>query len=358
MSGQLLKRGENNVTKRVVLFVSLSFFVAFFFLMGLFVGTSGMSLVDAVKALFGNGEAANVRIVQMIRLPRMIAALVAGAGLALSGLILQSSLRNPMASPATLGISNAAVLGANVGLIVLSGGFLSTNNGNNWASSNPYAVSLIAFVFAMSCVLIVLGLSKIRHFAPNVVILSGIALGSLYSAITTIIQYFAVDTQIASAIYWTFGDVGRASFRDDWIMLAVTGVAIALFSFLAYPLNALSGGDSFAKSLGVKTGLLRFIALLTASAVSAVIISSLGIIGFLGIVAPHIARRFVGNDHRVLIPASCLMGAVLLEVSDILSRLVLNGTSLPVGAVTALFGAPFFLYIIFRRKEVKDDAMH
>ena len=210
----------------------------------------------------------------------------------------------------------------------------------------------------MSCVLIVLGLSKIRHFAPNVVILAGIALGSLYSAITTIIQYFAVDTQIASAIYWTFGDVGRASFRDDWIMLTVTGAAIILFSFLAYPLNALSGGDSFAKSLGVKTGLLRFVALLTASAVSAVIISSLGIIGFLGIVAPHIARRFVGNDHRVLIPASCLMGAVLLEVSDILSRLLLNGTSLPVGAVTALFGAPFFLYIIFRRKEVKDNAMH
>jgi iron complex transport system permease protein len=110
--------------------------------------------------------------------------------------------------------------------------------------------------------------------------------------------------------------------------------------------------------LGVKTGLLRFVALLTASAVSAVIISSLGIIGFLGIVAPHIARRFVGNDHRVLIPASCLMGAVLLEVSDILSRLLLNGTSLPVGAVTALFGAPFFLYIIFRRKEVKDNALH
>ena len=338
--------------KKAIVLIVLLVGVLVCFLGGIAVGSSGLSFGESVAALFGNGEVTAVRIVQSIRLPRTLAALIAGAGLAVAGLMMQTTLHNPMASPATLGVSNAAVFGANLAIIGFAGGFLSTgHNVDNYTTGfNPFATSLIAFLFAMGAILVVLALSKIKRYAPETVILCGIALGFLFTALTTILQFYATDVGLSAAVIWTFGDLGRATFETDWIMLAVVGVGVAAFLLLQWRYNALGLGEEVASSLGVKVSLLRFFTLLVASMITAVIVSYLGMIGFVGIICPHIMRRIIGNDHRFLIPSSFLAGSVLLLFSDIFSRLVGGGSTIPIGAVTALLGAPFFLALVFFRK--------
>lgn len=322
------------------------------FVLGLSIGSSGLSFWESMKALFGIGEERAVRIVQKIRLPRVLSGLFAGMGLALSGLILQSCLDNPMASPATLGVSDASVLGANLGILLLSGGYLATKDGAGWNSYNPYAVSSFAFLFALGSTLLILLLSKIRNFEPSTMILSGIALSFLYKAIVTLIQYFATDVQLTAAVYWSFGDLSRSSLWDSLIMGGVVLPSFLIFFLFAWRLNALSLGEKQAKSLGVKTGPLRLLLLSLASLMTATCIAFLGVIGFVGLIAPHVMRKILGNDHRYLIPGSALFGAILLLASDTLARLIMNGITLPVGAVTSLLGAPFFLYLVFaERKE-------
>jgi iron complex transport system permease protein len=346
----LRKLNHHKKYRLTVIFVLFLLVILVFFL-SLFVGSSNMSFVDGVKALFGEGTKTNILIMQNIRLPRVLAGLIAGFGLAASGHIMQSSLNNPMASPSTLGVSNAAVLGANIAIIVLSGGYFDSANGSNWNSSNPYVTVTFAFLFALGAMATILALSSFRGFQPNTVVLAGIALGSLFSAVTTLIQYFATDTQLASAVYWTFGDLGRATYQTDWIMLAVVSVSTIVFFFLSKSLNVMQSGDESAKSLGINPSLVRFICLFLASLIAATCISFLGIIGFLGIIAPQVMKRIVGEDHRYSLISSCLFGSLLLILSDTLARALLQGTSLPVGAITSILGAPFFLYIIFSKKE-------
>lgn len=269
-----------------------------------------MSVRQCVSALFGSGDSAAVRIMQHIRLPRLLAAVIAGAGLSVSGLIMQTVLGNPMASPATLGVSNAAVFGANLSIIALSGGFLSTGNNltSYTAGADPFATSALAFVFAAGSVLVVLALCRLRDFSPNVVVLAGIALGSVWTAATTILQFYATDVGLSAAVIWSFGDLGRATYRADWIMLAVTAAGIAVFAALAWRYNALLSGGDAAGSMGVNVALLRWVSLLLASLITAVCVSFLGMIGFVGIICPHAVKRLVGHDHRWALPAATLCG--------------------------------------------------
>lgn len=318
----------------------------------LFVGSSHMSIADCAAALFKSGSAANVRIVWNIRIPRVLAAMIAGAGLSVSGLIMQTTLGNPMASPSTLGVSNAAVFGANLSIIAFSGGFLSTgNNLTNYAvGANPYATSLIAFIFSALSILLILGLCRLRSFSPNVVVLAGIAIGSVWTAATTILQFYATDVGISAAVIWNFGDLGRATYRTDAIMAAVTLGSLIFFALMSWRYNALLSGEATAKSMGINVELLRFFSLLLASVVTAVCVSFLGIIGFVGIICPHVTKKLLGQDHRFAIPVSVLSGSLLLLCADTLSRSMGNGSALPVGAITSLLGAPFFIAIIFSKR--------
>lgn len=343
---------QKNQLRKILILIVLAGFTFVLFLIALMVGTSNLSFGESFLALFGQGDSSSVRIVLNIRLPRALAGLIAGAGLSLSGLMMQTTLNNTMASPSTLGVSNAAVLGANIGIVLLSGGMVDTNGGVQW-SYNPYAISVFAFVFALGSILLVLALSKFKNFSPNTVVLVGVALGLFFTAITTLIQYFATDIQLSSAVYWTFGDLGRAGFDDVFIMLVPIAISFVFFQLFSRQYNALLLGDKGALSLGIPLSLFRFITLLLSSLICAVCISSLGIISFIGIIAPHIIKRFIGNDHKFLIPASLLSGSVILLFSDILARCLLRGTSLPVGAITAIIGAPFFLILLFTGKEKK-----
>ncbi len=337
----------------IILLIAAVFVVAF---VCLFVGSSHMTIAECLAALAKKGSAAQVRIIWNIRIPRVLAAIIAGAGLSLSGLVMQTNLNNPMASPSTLGVSNAAVFGANLSIIAFAGGFLST--GNNLSSytvgMNPYATSLMAFVFSTLSILVILGLCRLRAFQPGVVVLAGIAIGSVWTAATTILQFYATDVGLSAAVIWTFGDLGRATYRTDLIMAVVVIVGMIVFSALSWHFNALLSGDAAAKSMGVNVDLLRFVTMLIASVITAVCVSFLGVIGFVGIICPHVIKRLLGQDHRVSIPASALSGSLLLLLADTLSRSLGNGSALPVGAITSMLGAPFFLTIIFGRKRGSD----
>ena len=321
-------------------------------LLCLFVGSSHMSISDGLRALMKKSTAANNRIIWNIRIPRVLAAIIAGAGLSVSGLVMQTNLNNPMASPSTLGVSNAAVFGANLSIIAFAGGFLST--GNNLTSytvgANPYATSMVAFLFSTVSILLILGLCRLKAFQPGVVVLAGIAIGSVWTAGTTILQFYATDVGLSAAVIWTFGDLGRATYRTDLIMAAVVTVGLVFFRVISWQLNALLIGDAAAKSMGISVDMLRFSCMLLASVITAVCVSFLGIIGFVGIICPHVVKRILGQDHRVSVPASALAGSLLLLLADTFSRSMGNGSALPVGAITSLLGAPFFVAVIFSRR--------
>ncbi len=345
---ELEKRRKRNTI--IIITLAVALYVISFACM--FIGSSNMSFRDALDALQGVGSPAQNRIIWKIRFPRVLAAIIAGAGLSVAGLIMQTTLNNAMASPSTLGVSNAAVFGANLSIIAFAGGFLST--GNNLQSfdvgANPYATSLLAFVFSTASILLILGLCTVRSFSPNVVVLSGMAIGSVWTAATTILQFYATDVGLSAAVIWSFGDLGRATYRTDVIMATVVLAGVIFFMLMAWKYNALLSGEATAKTMGINVGGLRFVSLLLASVITAACVSFLGVIGFVGIICPHVTKKLLGQDHRVTIPVSCLMGSLLLVLADTLSRSLGSGSALPVGAITSLLGAPFFLAIIFGRK--------
>ena len=347
-----MKNERNQRRKEAAVFILLLAVILMAFVC-LFVGSSRMTVGDCLAALFKKSDATSVRIIWNIRIPRVLAAIIAGAGLSVSGLIMQTNLNNSMASPSTLGVSNAAVFGANLSIIAFAGGFLSTgNNLSNFAvGANPYSTSLMAFLFSTLSILLILGLCRIRAFSPNVVVLAGIAIGSVWSAATTILQFYATDVGISAAVIWNFGDLGRATYKTDLIMFVVVTLGILVFGLMSWRYNALLSGDAAARSMGINVDLLRFVSLLLASVITAVCVSFLGIIGFVGIICPHVTKKILGQDHRLSLPASALSGSLLLLFSDTLSRSMGNGSALPVGAITSLLGAPFFIAIIFSKKE-------
>lgn len=346
---EMKKRKKKNILAIVILLIALLVVSV----TCLFIGSSNMSFTDAFNALLGGGTNAQSRIIWRIRVPRVLAALIAGAGLSVAGLIMQTTLNNTMASPSTLGVSNAAVFGANLSIIAFAGGFLST--GNNLSSfdvgANPFATSVMAFAFSILSILLILGLCKVRSFSPNIVVLAGIAIGSVWTAATTILQFYATDVGLSAAVVWSFGDLGRATYRTDAIMAVVVAIGLVYFMLMSWKYNTLLAGDATAKTMGVNVDALRFVSLLLASVITAVCVSFLGVIGFVGIICPHVTKKILGQDHRVTIPVSCLMGSLLLVLADTLSRSMGSGSALPVGAITSLLGAPFFIAIIFSRKE-------
>jgi len=331
--------------KRTLTLLILSILLVVLFIGSIFIGSSHMSFIDGLKGLFGVGDQTNVIIVQNIRLPRVIAAVLVGVALSISGVIMQTMSNNVMASPTTLGVSNAAVLGANIAIIIIGGGTIAFNGGNI-TITNPYFTSGMAFLFALLGILLVLGLSRINKFNNATTVLLGITFGTFCTGVTTLIQYFASDTTLATAVYWSFGDLGRANYIDDLIILVVTAISLIFFLIFSYRYNAMLLGEDTSSTLGINLNVFRFISLLLASLLTAVCVSLVGIIGFIGLIVPQVMRKLVGNDHRFLIISSSLMGAVVLLFSDIISRILLSGFSLPVGAITSILGAPIFIIIL------------
>lgn len=292
----------------------------------------------------GNAE----MIVWHIRLPRILAAIVCGAGLAAAGVVMQSVLRNPLSSPYTLGISQAAAFGAAFAITTLGAGTLGRLLSDAIVINNPYLVTLCAFAASLAAAAAILVVAKYRSVSPEVMILVGVALAALFTAGTTFLQYFSSAEQIAAIVFWTFGDVGRATWIDLAIIVAIVIPCILYFMVRRWDYNALDSGDETAKSMGVPVERVRKTAMLLSSLIAAVVVSFLGIIGFIGLVSPHMVRRLIGDDQRYFFPGTCIVGGILLLGADTVARIIIAPAVLPVGVLTAFLGAPLFLYLLIR----------
>ncbi|MGP1587173.1 MAG: FecCD family ABC transporter permease [Treponemataceae bacterium] len=315
-------------------------------------GSVHLEVPVILKALFNQGSEEARVIIWKIRLPRIIAAIVAGAGLSVAGCIMQNNLRNPLASPSTLGITSAAAFGANVAIIVLSAGSMQSSTADAVTITNPYLVTLSAFVCSMGAMFIVIFLAKIKGFRADVIVLAGVSISSLFGAGITFLQFFANERKIASAVFWTFGNLGRIAWKELVIMSIVVVVSIIYFLFRSWDYNAFNVGEDSAGALGVNIRRVRFGGLFFSSVVTAVAVSFLGIISFVGLIGPQIMRMLIGTDHKFLIPGSAIMGALILLVSDTVARTILSPVILPVGVITSFLGAPLFLYVLLHEDKI------
>lgn len=277
-------------------------------------------------------------VIMDVRLPRILTAAIVGGGLALAGVIFQAILLNPLADPYTLGVSSGAAFGAALALVT------------NLTMLSPLSVPLFAFLGAMGAMATVLYLSATDgRYAANTLILSGVIVAAILSAGIGFIKYLA-DEQVSIIIFWLMGSFASRTWADVGLTFAFTVSTFFIALYYGRDLNIIALGSRSSDSLGVDTVRTRKILLITASLVTAICVSVSGIIGFIGLIIPHLMRFLAGPDNRKLLPLSCLAGALLLLCADTVSRAVLPH-EVPIGVLTALLGGPFFCYI-FRRKQL------
>lgn len=299
-------------------------------------GTYPLKLIHVVQSLLRIGDDTRAVVVWNVRLPRIAASLSVGAGLALAGLFIQTLLRNPLGSPSTLGISQGAAFGASCVIILFQ--------------ASPLWTAAAAFAGSLGATVLIVILGRLRGLTPEAVILAGVALSSLFGAATVLLQVLSDETRLARAVAWSFGDVGRSNWTQiGWLSLSVMGLWFVGFLWRWY-LNALDMGEEPAKNLGISVESMRWQGLILAALVSALATAFHGVIAFVGLIAPHAARRIVGADHRFLVPLTAVLGAALLLLADTVSRTILGTGSFPVGVVTSFLGAPLFLILLLKRR--------
>ena len=276
-------------------------------------------------------------VVVDVRLPRILSSAIVGGGLAISGVVFQGILLNPLADPYTLGVSAGAAFGASLA-ILLNIGFLGM-----------YSVPLFAFGGAIGTLFFVVYLSSSSGgFSSNNLILSGIIVAAILSAGISLLKFIA-DEQVSVIIFWLMGSFGSKTWTDVGLILLFVGIGFTIFIFFARDMNLMSLGNRTASSLGVDTRKVTLVLLVSASLVAAICVSISGIIGFVGLLVPHMMRLITGPDNRRLVPVSLLAGAILLLSADTITRAVLP-TEIPIGVLTALIGGPFFCYL-FRKQQ-------
>src|SRR5580698_2177088 len=304
-------------------------------------GPSGLPISTLIHTLLGSGLAdpGTREIVWQIRMPYAVMALLVGASLGLCGAEMQTILNNPLASPYTLGVSAAAAFGASLAIVLdiaIPG------------VSQTWVVSANAFVFAVLSALVLDLVARWRGMSTTGVVLMGIALVFAFHALVSLMQFIASADALQGLVFWTLGSLARS----DWPKIEVLAVALVLGLPLsmrnAWKLTALRLGEDRAASFGIDVRRLRLGTLLRVAALSALAVSFVGTIGFVGLIAPHIARTLFGEDHRFYLPGSMLIGAVTLSLASIASKLIIPGVLIPVGIVTALVGIPLFLGIVVR----------
>ena len=277
-------------------------------------------------------------IIITVRSPRIVAGVIAGVGLAICGVVMQSVLRNPLADPYTTGVSSGAGFGAT---IALTGGFVA-------ASNTP--VVLFAFIFALLPTLAIVVMSRHKSAAsPTVMIMFGIGLMYIFNAMTTVLMLWSNPEDLASVYQWQVGSLAKVEWSQIPYMFAIVLLGFIIIQCLSGKLNVLATGDDNAKALGLNPHRMRVLLLALTGLISAAVVSFTGIIGFVGLVTPHIVRIFIGADNRYLIPASALFGGMLMVVADLLGRCTIPDAILPVGVVMAFIGGPTFIWLLIRK---------
>lgn len=325
---------EKRRWRYLLLFIVL---IALSLLLDVATGPSLLPLRDVVATLLSPASADSMTyaIVMDMRLPIALMALVVGAALGLGGAQMQTLLDNPLASPFTLGLAAAAGFGAALALV--SGGF---------GLPPLIAIPAGAFVCCMLAASLLFGLALMQHVSSQTIILAGIAMLFLFQSLLSLLQFLSSPELNQQIVFWLFGSL----MRTTWDTLAITAVVTVACGILLYrdawQLTCLRLGEARARSLGVDVTRLRLKTLVLVALMTATAISFVGIIGFIGLVAPHIARMLIGEDQRFLIPLSALCGACMLSVSSVLSKSIIPGALFPIGIVTAIIGVPFFIWLI------------
>jgi iron complex transport system permease protein len=320
-------------------------------------GAAALSSADALRAVLSRLpgltaldpglSAAQRAIVFDLRLPRLVLALLVGCALALAGVVMQAFFQNPMADPSIIGVSAGASLGATVAVVSgLTGGIAGVG-----------AVPPAAFVGALLTTAAVYVLSRRGGQTPvGVLLLTGIALGSALSALGALVLVTGGDPtrrDLDQVVYWMLGSVAGRTWAHVLLILPYVAIAGVLTVLFARELNVLSLGDDTAHYLGLNVEQVRLLLLALASLLTAAAVAVSGIIGFIGLIVPHLMRIAAGPDHRMLVPTSGIAGGVLLALADVLARTMAAPTEVPVGIITSLLGAPFFLYLLHRRREYR-----
>lgn len=331
--------------------VAMGLLLMLLFLLNLSLGSVAIPVDQVARILAGaaHDKEAWEHIILQFRLPKALTALVAGSALACSGLQMQTLFRNPLAGPFVLGISSGASLG--VALVVMAG---SAFGGWLWADSQGLILLAASGGAATVLLLVVLVSSRIRDSMTLLII--GLMFGSLASAVVSILQFFSQAEQIQAYLIWTFGSLSGTTWEELNILLPVTAVGLLLAALVAKPLNALLLGERYAESMGVNLSGTRGWIIVSTSLLAGGITAFCGPIAFIGLAVPHLTRLLVPTaDHRKLLPAVMLGGAILLLSCDILAQLPGSEKVLPINAVTSLVGAPVVIWLIVRRRNISKS---
>jgi len=338
------------LTLKKVLFISslLTFLLVLIILLSITTGSVKVGpfrsisiLVQAVLGLEGPGTETEKTIVLSLRVPRALLAGLVGAGLSVSGAIFQAFLRNPLADPYILGVSSGSAVGAIVAILIGLG-------------TLSFGLPLASFIGALLTILIVFYFGRQEgKIHPNTLLLAGVIVSSFLSALIMFFLSISQREELHTIVFWLMGDFSLSNYEAIRLILPYILLAFLLLYVHARQFNLILSGEESALQLGVDVERLKLISYLGASLITAASVSMCGLIGFVGLIVPHSVRLVFGPDHRLLLPASALVGASFLIVSDTLGRTLLAPVELPVGVITAAFGGPFFIYLLRTRKVVK-----
>ncbi|EMT39455.1 ABC-type Fe3+-siderophore transport system, permease component [Thermoanaerobacter thermohydrosulfuricus WC1] len=315
--------------------------LVFTMILSISAGAVKIPLQEILNVFLGGGSETSRTIILNLRLPRAIESAIVGMGLSVVGTFFQGLLRNPMADPYVLGVSSGAAFGATIAIILGLGIF---------------GLSFMAFITSLMTVFFVYTISKTgTRVSMTTMLLAGIAISAFMSAIISLMMLLNHD-EFSRIVFWTMGGFSLI----NWNSVVFTTPIIVIGSFVMYifsrDVNAILTGEEVAEHLGVNTELVKKIILITGSLVTATAVSVGGIIGFVGLIVPHISRLIVGPDNRVLVPFSAISGAIFLTFADLLARIILKPMEIPIGIITAAFGGPFFLYLLIKSKQ-KSEGM-
>ena len=353
-----------SVRKKLILILVLLFMSVSLMMLGMCLGSVDIPFVDLVRVflhpIFPDfvqqpSETYYADFIYKGRMPRMFMILLTGFSLGMAGMVMQGLLRNPLVSPFTLGVSTAASFGA--ALSILFGSFLfgalaGTNAtvGDITFYFDDLSAVLFAFVMAMLSMALILGLTKGKEVSRSTVILAGVVISYLFQAGIMATKYFSDDDQLREITLWIMGNFSGSSWSSMIILTPIVIICGIYLMNMALKINAMSAGDDVATSLGVDVIALRRNGLIVCTLVTASCLSFTGVIGFIGLMAPHICRMIIGNDSRYLLPASGLMGVVILLISDLFCRMIIRPGELPVGIVLYIVGGVFFVWMIANKK--------
>lgn len=316
----------------------------------LIAGSHQIGWREILELLQGEGMEMNRQIVLSIRLPRMLAAVITGIILSVAGAIMQILLRNPLASPYTLGISNAAAFGASFGIVFLGAGTGIVRSSDLFLITNPYVVTISAFLGSLLGLGIILLIIKAKQASVETIILSGVIINSLFGAGIAVMQYLANNVQLASIVFWNFGDLGRSDWYKLIFLIVVLVPSMIYFYLKRWDYKVLGSGDDYARSMGVNPQRIRVGGMVITSLCTAVAVSFFGVIAFVGLVVPHIVRKCIGGNEEFLITGSAVFGGMFLLLCDTVARTVISPIILPVGILTSFLGVPLFLFLLTRKK--------